>query len=46
MHFIQRFGHDERLVKINGYEPPAEMKPPAPKRRRRKKTETEETVEA
>jgi hypothetical protein len=32
MHFIQRFGHGERLVKINGYESPKERKPPAPKR--------------
>lgn len=45
MHFTQRFGHGERLVKIEGYEPPTKRKPPAPKRRRRKKT-TEEPVEA
>ena len=28
MHFIQRFGHDERLVRLDGYEPPRQVKPP------------------
>jgi hypothetical protein len=32
MHFVQRFGHGERLVRIEGYEPPAQVKPAAPKR--------------
>lgn len=31
MHFISRFGHSERLVKIEDYVAPAEVKPPAPK---------------
>jgi len=31
MHFIQRFGHAERLVRVENYEPPVERKPPAPK---------------
>ena len=31
MHFIQRFGHAEKLVRIENYEPPTERKPPAPK---------------
>lgn len=30
MHFINRFGHSERLVKIEDYEAPTEVKPPAP----------------
>lgn len=30
MHFIAKFGHAERLVKIEDYEPPSEVKPPAP----------------
>lgn len=29
LHFIQRFGHGEKLVRIEGYEPPAEAKQPA-----------------
>jgi hypothetical protein len=32
IHFIRRFGHGEKLVKLEGYEPPAKVKPPAPKR--------------
>jgi hypothetical protein len=36
MHFINRFGHSEPLVKIEGYEPPKKAKPAA---RRRKKEE-------
>jgi len=32
MHFIQRFGHNEKLVRIDGYEPPTRRKPPAPKK--------------
>jgi len=50
IHFTQRFGHGEKLVRVEGYEAPTEIKPPAPKedkpkngrRRRRKKTETVE----
>ena len=30
MHFIQRFGHGEPLVRIGGYEPPKQRKSPAP----------------
>jgi len=44
MHFTQRFGHGEKLVKIDGYEAPAKIKSPAPRRRRRRKAKT--TVEA
>jgi len=32
MHFISRFGHSEPLVKIEDYEPPAEVKPAAAKK--------------
>jgi hypothetical protein len=32
MHFVQRFGHAEKLVKINGYEAPKRVKAPAPRR--------------
>jgi hypothetical protein len=45
MHFVQRFGHGEKLVRIDGYEPPTERKPPAPRRAKREKT-TKETIEA
>jgi len=31
LHFIRRYGHAERLVPVEGYEPPAERKPPAPR---------------
>lgn len=31
MHFVSKFGHAEKLVKIDGYEPPTTRKPPAPK---------------
>jgi hypothetical protein len=31
MHFVARFGHGERLVKLPAYEPPTRRKPPAPK---------------
>ncbi len=31
LHFIQRFGHAERLVRINGYEAPTKVKPPVAK---------------
>jgi hypothetical protein len=31
MHFVRRFGHGEKLIKIEGYEPPAKTKAPAPK---------------
>lgn len=33
MHFVSKFGHSERLVKIEDYEPPAEPKPPAPRQK-------------
>ena len=39
MHFINRFGHSEPLVKIEDYEPPAGAKAPAKRRSRRKKEE-------
>jgi hypothetical protein len=39
IHFIQRFGHGEPLVRVEGYEPPSEPKPAARRRRRRKKEE-------
>lgn len=45
MHFIQRFGHGERLVRVENYEPPAQVKPAAPKRPRRE-TLRAETIEA
>jgi len=45
MHFTQRFGHGEKLVRVEGYEPPAEVKPPAKRTRRRRRRKTEE-VEA
>jgi len=32
LHFIQRFGHGEPLVRIEGYEPPEKRKAPAPKK--------------
>lgn len=28
LHFIHRFGHAEPLVRVEGYEPPEEVKPP------------------
>jgi hypothetical protein len=31
LHFINRFGHGEKLVLVENYEPPAEVKAPAPK---------------
>lgn len=39
MHFIQAFGHGEKLVKLPDYEPPPEVKKPAAKNGRRKKKE-------
>lgn len=33
LHFVGKFGHAEKLVKINGYEPPAQVKAPAPRQR-------------
>lgn len=39
MHFINRFGHGERLVKIGDYTPPAAAKAPVKRRTRRKKEE-------
>lgn len=33
MHFVQRFGHDERLVRVENYEPPTTRKPPAPRQK-------------
>ena len=48
MHFVQRFGHGEKLVKINGYEPPKQVKPPQPKeaKPRTEPRRKSETVEA
>ena len=37
LHFVARFGHSEKLVRVEDYEPPAEVKKPA---KRRKKEET------
>jgi hypothetical protein len=31
LHHIQEFGHSEKLVRVEGYEAPASVKPPAPK---------------
>jgi len=31
MHHIAEFGHGERLVRTANYEPPEELKPPAPR---------------
>jgi len=53
MHLTQKFGHGEKLVRVEGYEPPTEVKPPAPReeeekpkpkngRRKRKQSETVE----
>lgn len=28
LHFVQRFGHHEKLVRVEGYEPPTETKQP------------------
>lgn len=39
MHFINRFGHGERLVKIGDYVAPAKAKAPAKRRTRKKKEE-------
>lgn len=30
MHFIQAFGHGEKLVRVEGYEAPTKRKAPAP----------------
>jgi len=35
LHHIQEFGHAERLVRVEGYEAPDEIKAPAPRRRRK-----------
>jgi len=43
LHFIARFGHAEKLVPISGYEPPAEVKPPAPKQEKPKRKRTRST---
>jgi len=32
MHFIQRFGHSETLVRVEDYEPPTTRKAAAPKK--------------
>jgi hypothetical protein len=31
MHFVQKYGHGEKLVRVDGYEPPKTRKPPAPR---------------
>lgn len=46
MHFIQRFGHDERLVRLEGYEPPAKAKPPREREAPRPEPRKQESVEA
>ena len=47
MHFIQRFGHGEKLVRVEGYEPPAAPKQPQPKAKPRPEPRKQtETVEA
>lgn len=42
IHFIRRFGHGERLVPIEGYEPPTTRKPPAPRRPSTRQTRSRE----
>jgi hypothetical protein len=32
MHFVQKFGHAEKLVKVGNFQPPVKTKPPAPRR--------------
>lgn len=32
LHFIWKFGHAQKLVRIDGYEAPTEVKPPAPRK--------------
>ena len=39
MHFVAKFGHSEKLVKIEGDEAPAKVKAPAKNGRRKKKEE-------
>jgi hypothetical protein len=34
MHFVGRFGHAEKLVRVEDYVPPAEPKAPAPRRQK------------
>lgn len=48
MHFVQRFGHGQPLVRIEDYEPPPEVKKAAaPKNGRRKpKAKAKDQVEA
>jgi hypothetical protein len=47
MHFIRRFGHNEPLRRIEGYEPPPVLKAPAPPRpSERQKKATEPVVKA
>lgn len=36
MHYIQRFGHGEPLVRIEGFKAPSARKPPAPRKPRAK----------
>lgn len=33
MHFVRRFGHAERLVRVEGYQPPTAPKQPVPRDR-------------
>jgi hypothetical protein len=44
MHHIQRFGHAAQLVRIEGYEPPPAIKPPAPKAAKRSEPKREVTA--
>lgn len=38
MHYINRFGHGEPLIRIEGFKAPARRKPPAPRRERKPRT--------
>lgn len=31
LHHVQEFGHSEKLVRVEGYTPPADVPPPPPK---------------
>jgi len=46
LHFIQKFGHGEPLVKIEDYTPPEGRKAPAPKRAAKPKAKKVEEVNA
>jgi hypothetical protein len=42
LHFINRFGHGQRLVRLEDFEPPKQTKKAAPKNGRRKPKAQEE----